>query len=70
MLSEDCIWTDKDTTICKQGKSSGLAISLKTGKSLTLQELQSLATEFDKVRNFTDTDKFLEDKIKSVPIDF
>ena len=70
MLSEDCVWTDRDTTICEQGKSSGLSVSLKTEKPLTLQELQSLATEFDEVRKFTDVDEFLKVKIKSMPFDF
>ena len=70
MLLDDCVWTDRDTAICEQGKSSGLSVSLKTEKPLTLQELQSLATEFDTVRKLIDIDKFLNIKIKSTPFDF
>ena len=69
MLLEDCEWTDRDTEIYEREKSSGLGISLETGKPQTLQELRSLATEFDKVRHFTDIDKFLDDKIKSIPFE-
>ena len=60
-------WTEHDTKMCKDGIQSGLAISVKTGKPLTLHELQSLARDFDVIRNFTSVDNFLEDKIKAVP---
>lgn len=66
----NCIWTDHDTSICERAEQSGLAINVKTGKPLTLQELKALVPEFEKIRNSTTVDEFLKGKVSSKPFEF
>ncbi len=67
---EQCDWTEADTAICERAEASGLALNVGTGNPLTLQELKSLAPEFEKIRDTTTVDVFLKDKISSKPFEF
>ena len=69
MPTTDLIWTEHDTKMCKDGIQSGRAISLKTGKPLTMYELHCLAKAFDKVRDSTNVDDFMEEHIESIHFD-
>ncbi len=60
-------WTKKDTEICERAEKSGLVFNLKTGDYLTIDEMEELAKEYDKVRSKITVDEFLKGKIKSVP---
>lgn len=70
MKTIECDWTKEDTAICERAEASGLAVNEKTGNPLTLQELKSLAPEYDKIRSSTTVDVFLKGKVISKPFEF
>lgn len=70
MYQKSLKWTTRDTEICKKAESSGMAINPATGDALTLDDLDNLAGEYDKVRSTTSVDEFFNSKLTSKPFEF
>ena len=63
-------WTRKDTEICIKAEKSGMAFNPKTNSPLTLDELDKLATKYDKVRSSVTVDEFFSENLISKPFEF
>ncbi len=68
--TETTSWRPKDTAACERGRSSGLALNLKTDRLFTVEDMIKLGEDYDKVRNDILVDEFLKDKLKAVPFSF
>ena len=70
MQTIECDWTKEDTAICVKAEKSGMAFNPETNAPLTLDELDILALEYDKVRSTTTVDEFFNEKLNSKPFEF
>ena len=48
-------------------KYGGYSVSKKTGKFLTVEEMQELGEEFEKVRNIMTIDEFIDKHVIAIP---
>lgn len=51
-------WTPHDDAVCIKAEDSGMAVLAKSGEPLTLEQLDQLAEQYDKVRNTMSTEDF------------
>ncbi len=70
MQTVECDWTKEDTQICVKAEKSGMTFNPKTNAPLTLDELDVLALEYDKVRSTTTVGEFFNEKLNSKPFEF
>lgn len=63
-------WTPQDTKICETAENSGMAINPSTNEPVTIEELDNLATQYDKVRSITTVDEFFNGNLDSKPFEF
>lgn len=63
-------WTFHDEQICEKAEASGMSIVKETGNPLTLDQLDQMALEYDKVRAHTSIDEFFNGRLTSKPFEF
>ena len=63
-------WLPRYEEICIKAENSGMAVSKETGSSISFEELDALALEYDKVRSKVTADEFFNDRLTTKPFEF
>jgi len=63
-------WTQHDTEICEKAEASGLTINKETRQTLSIDDLDILAQEYDQVRSKMTVDEFFNNKLTTKPFEF
>lgn len=61
-------WTPHDNAVCIKAEDSGMAVY--AGEPLTLDQLDQLAVEYDKVRSHQSIDEFFNKHLTTKPFEF